>query len=763
MADGRTYGWPDLQTTDPLMEIWSGLQAQEGHPPLVDLARQIVDAFCHRPTVSLVTVAADHDGGTLLEPTWSRRTRTCLVHWTGDAEPRWIVQPDAFTQLINQSTAGQLTTARGNLPGFSAWPADGGSDDTASVAGWLLAPILCDQQPLMAVALGLTSPTVETVEEAGHLLRLQAGLTALTTFWVETVDLRSQLRRTRTENRALNRLNHLQGRFVAMASHEFKTPLTSITAYTDVLRGHLTDAEFPHATEFLGVIRTEAGRLLRMANRILDYSRMELGKELLDSRPQDIGPLITETLRTLRPNIAAKNQTVAINVEPGLPQAEVDPDLIRQVLVNLIGNAVKYTPERGCISVDLTEIDSALRIAVTDTGPGIAPHDLRRIFHEFYRAQGTAEVQEGSGLGLSIVRHILNLHGGHITVTSGPEGGSCFAIQLPKEVTVADPLPALLTDVLDQGDARRLLQSLLCLLAEMTASPTVVLQLSGGTESCAMVAGLGPDLGALQLIAGCEDRQSHRMCTKLELSPEVFGYLRVQRRNTSQTYKADDLSQLQVLAQVVTHTLQAVLGLTGPRTKTPKVIEALQMLLQARRHGIPTATAEALHLTRALAEELALESSQIDRLLYAAALHDAGMARVEDEIMMGQQELDWDERDEVDRHVEQGVDLLEPLLPDPRVTDIIRHHHERLDGSGYPDGLRGEDIPLESRVLAVIDAWFSLTRERPFRSGLPATAAIAEIKDHVGTQFDARVTDVFIDVLKTESVLSDDTPVPTNR
>jgi HD-GYP domain-containing protein (c-di-GMP phosphodiesterase class II) len=105
--------------------------------------------------------------------------------------------------------------------------------------------------------------------------------------------------------------------------------------------------------------------------------------------------------------------------------------------------------------------------------------------------------------------------------------------------------------------------------------------------------------------------------------------------------------------------------------------------------------------------------------------------------------------------VDQVVDLLGPLLPDTDIEKIIRHHHERFDGTGYPDGLSGEEIPLGSRLMAVIDTWFSLTSPRPFRAGLSPEAALTEIIAHAGTQFDGRIVTELTEVLQNEGVLTD--------
>ena len=219
----------------------------------------------------------------------------------------------------------------------------------------------------------------------------------MTAVWSHALALNARLRMADDENRALTRLNRLQGRFVAMASHEFKAPLTSITAYTDVLGGQLKEADFSHAEEFLGVIRNEAGRLLRMVNRILDFTRMGHGSHLLALKPVDLEPLVQDTVQSLGPEIARKELTVTVDAPAGLPRAEVDPDLIRQVLLNLLHNAVKFTPNKGRVIVKLREEESAVAVSVLDDGPGIPPENIRRIFQEFYRAEGGTRPRKAPG------------------------------------------------------------------------------------------------------------------------------------------------------------------------------------------------------------------------------------------------------------------------------------------------------------------------------------------------------------------------------
>ncbi|MFH1845879.1 MAG: HAMP domain-containing sensor histidine kinase [bacterium] len=159
--------------------------------------------------------------------------------------------------------------------------------------------------------------------------------------------LTEQMATLRAENEVLSRLNRMQGEFVAVASHELKAPLTSIGAYTEVLQQHADESAFPENGQFLGIIKEEAERLLRMVDRILDFSQLEFGQRLLTTCPTTLVSLIQETTRALDPLLARKNLTLTIDCADDLPRVDVDRDLIKQALINLVNNAIKYTPEGG--------------------------------------------------------------------------------------------------------------------------------------------------------------------------------------------------------------------------------------------------------------------------------------------------------------------------------------------------------------------------------------------------------------------------------
>ncbi len=778
------------RTKDPVEHFMSLIGSGMGQPNLVDLGNAFLGTWSDLPGVKAAAVATDPTGPVLLDrscrgniESWLVTTRNrdgkvshpCWVgmsgRWSGLASS-WDDSPQEIPLVLQGS---------GPFPGGEPWMAEGQGFEPVSCTDWLMAPIELRGKVKFVLLLGLDGnpdlhdPVRQTLE------RLVKALTPVTAVWGHALALNARLRMADDENRALTRLNRLQGRFVAMASHEFKAPLTSITAYTDVLGGQLKDADFSHAEEFLGVIRNESGRLLRMVNRILDFTRMGHGSHLLALKPVDLEPLVKDTVRSLDPEITRKELVVTVDAPVGLPRAEVDPDLIRQVLMNLIHNAVKFTPNQGQILITMREKESAVAVSVLDNGPGIPPENLRRIFREFYRAEGGTSVEEGTGLGLTIARHIVNLHGGHIEVARRPGGGSDFCFLVPKETGSMVSLSDVLGKSIEPEQGARLVENLLFLLAEMTGSRTVAMLLRNGQGALVPVGAIGLDVDAakpLPLIENerwtrfldqgeavtnpgslvrdlgwCPNKgttENNRMYAPLGAGDDALGCVILGRRSGLESYDQADLTQLSVLSEIVKTALNDLKGGFARSTAT------VRLLLQIRRHGVPTVTPQSLVLAGKLGQRLGLNKREVKRLQLAAVLHDAGMAQVEEEIVFGESELSLDERDEVNRHVEQVVDLLGPLLPDSAHEQIIRHHHERYDGTGYPDGLSGLDIPLGSRLMAVIDTWFSLTSPRPFRNGLSPAEAHAEILAHAGTQFDGDIVAEFTQILHDEDVLTDE-------
>ena len=224
----------------------------------------------------------------------------------------------------------------------------------------------------------------------------------------------------------------LKNDFVSSVSHELRTPLASINAYVEMLIDGEADNE-KTTREFYDIIQSEAGRLGRLIDNILNISRIESGLVKIDKQPQSLTVIVKEAVEVITPQARTKGITLEEKLTPVFYQTMADKDMLYQAVLNLLSNAVKYTPQNGTIRVE-TAVDEANKRVMTrisDSGVGIPPKDLPFVFDKFYRVAANSHMAKGTGLGLSLVRHIVEtVHGGRIFVQSEVGKGSCFGFEL---------------------------------------------------------------------------------------------------------------------------------------------------------------------------------------------------------------------------------------------------------------------------------------------------------------------------------------------
>jgi signal transduction histidine kinase len=226
-------------------------------------------------------------------------------------------------------------------------------------------------------------------------------------------------------------LARLKSDFVSNVSHELRTPLALIRLYAETLElGRITTQE--KKQQYYRIIRKESERLTALINNILDFSRIEAGRKEYEFRSTDIAELVRNTLESYRYQIEQQGFAFEENIDSNLPAVPVDREAIARALVNLVNNALKYSSDEKFLGVRLYRQDSVVKLEVADHGIGIARRDLSKIFEKFYRAgDPLVHNTKGSGLGLSLVRHITQAHGGDIAVESTPGRGSKFILTLP--------------------------------------------------------------------------------------------------------------------------------------------------------------------------------------------------------------------------------------------------------------------------------------------------------------------------------------------
>jgi signal transduction histidine kinase len=232
------------------------------------------------------------------------------------------------------------------------------------------------------------------------------------------------------------RLERAKSEFVAMASHELRSPLTSIKGFVELLERSPENMS-ERQREFVDIILRSTDRLVDLVNDLLDVARIEADRVEINRRPIDVGEAVREVVELMGPRIHDKHQQLGVYIAPTLPLAMADPSRVRQIVANLLTNAHLYTAEEGRIHVGVEPDRASVQIVVADSGVGMTAEEKARVFERFYRGGDGRRLGPGTGLGLSIVKSLVEMHEGEIEVESEPGRGTTFRVLLP--VAVAGP------------------------------------------------------------------------------------------------------------------------------------------------------------------------------------------------------------------------------------------------------------------------------------------------------------------------------------
>jgi signal transduction histidine kinase len=234
----------------------------------------------------------------------------------------------------------------------------------------------------------------------------------------------------REQVRRLREIERLKTDFFNNVSHDLLTPLGAVTTATGLLVSDRDSRLSPLATSLLANIERNAERLNVMVKDLLEVARIQSGRITLKRARVDAGVILRDAVDAVAPQFKAKGQHLDVQSPAEMTPLWVDGDRLERVLVNLLQNAHTHTPAGGKVSVVVDQPDGVVRFAVHDTGPGIEPDQRERVFERFYRPEGSA-ARSGAGLGLSIAKTIVELHGGTISVESSPGAGASFIVEVP--------------------------------------------------------------------------------------------------------------------------------------------------------------------------------------------------------------------------------------------------------------------------------------------------------------------------------------------
>ena len=581
--------------------------------------------------------------------------------------------------------------------------------------------------------------------------------------------------------------NILKADFVSHVSHELRTPLTSIKAYVEALCDNADDPHFLQRKEFLDIVSKETNRLIRIVSDVLDVSKIEFGQRPITRTPVDLNAVVADVLDMLSPALRDRQVRIDADVPGDLPRIDGDADLIKQVFINLISNAIKYSPRGTTVTVAAREEAVNILVSVADQGVGIPKDEIGSVFEKYFRARSQKESKmEGLGLGLAIVKNIVEQHGGNVRVESREGHGSTFYFTLPREHCFND-LIGYIGEVVDAREQlHEMLELIVRMIAELLNAKRVSLMLldksrselfikmSFGIEEWVVentrvkvgqgIAGMVVERGEPLLIANIEENDIYiapnspqydtvsLVSVPLRVNDVVVGVINVNNKTNGRPFDRDDLNLLMSFSERISRALERVRVVDDSHSFLQDTIDAFKRMLETQTQT--KVIEQAIDHSVKIARKMGLPEKDVSVIQYVASVHDIGMTEISDEILNKALHLSTEERKQIQRHPERGAELIRPLEFVEAVSNIILYHHEHWDGSGYPMGLKGEEIPVGARILSVIDAFQSMTLGRPYRSRKSTESALEELIEHAGTQFDRDVVEAFVAALKEDGKIA---------
>lgn len=558
--------------------------------------------------------------------------------------------------------------------------------------------------------------------------------------------------------------NQAKSEFASVASHELKTPLTAIKASVDTLLANVRCGDHEAMEEFLLVIREEADRLIDMTGKILEISALDYSNRVMERRPVRLRRVVDSCAQALEVHLQEKDMHLQVEVPLDLPPVFADPGMIRQVLINLIGNAIKFSTSGQSITVRARGREDAIEVLVVDEGLGIPLEEQPHIFERYYQGsrQGDNHSQS-TGLGLAIVREIVEQHQGHVHVESVSGAGATFAFDLPiaRDGFGLEGTPL---ELKQSGEVEEFLRLAVDWIGHV-----------GRAEDCLLFLGTPEELQLYWATEECENLlQAAKVATQslqrggalIAVEPDasliaVPLYFKdrsvgsfVARRRTP-VFRQED----QLLVESIVDRIGRVIGEAAaqrdPGRLLRRAMRAVRDLLQSGQRRVPTKVDPAL-LAWELADRAGADMELARDVRLATNFHDVAMAQIGLDIEKQDRPLSPAERQKLHEHPRQAARLLEDIQAMEAVGTIVLHHHEWFNGDGYPDGLCGDAIPLGARIVAIIDAYCSMTAPRKYKPVHVPLEAARELVRCSGRQFDPRLVLQFLQMLRDKSWIEAD-------
>lgn len=517
-------------------------------------------------------------------------------------------------------------------------------------------------------------------------------------------------------NRRMGELQQLKSAFLSAVSHELRTPLTSIRAYLDSLREDLDRPGLEAPLRFVRILDDESRRLSDLIDSILSFSHLERGSNPMEFKALDAREPLATAIEALQPMAEAKKVSLQIGAGNADILIEADLELLKQLILHLGGNAIKFTAPGGEVRIHAEADGEGLVLTVADTGIGIPEDQLDRVFERFYQVdQSLVRRFGGTGLGLALCKSIVEVHGGSLEVQSTVGEGSTFTVRLPRRTPNRSQPAAPATFAADAEEALRL--TLEWAAGVLGVERLALLVPAGGADRLAVRAAVGlPGRGETTIAARGE------RLTGFGDGPEARVEVAHEGCPLGLLVAAGTAGGNEAAAVVLAEVARRIGFVLAQANRVTASQEALAQSAEHLRGEVTRlslgriASSDRLKRARRLATTLGLTEVEAAHVAWASAA-DAADASLADARRGGE------DRPEA-------------------VREILAHRHERVDGTGTPQGLVGDEIVLGARILAVTAAF-----EAAITGGNAAVTpeqAIDGLRHRSGQEFDPMVVEALV-------------------
>jgi response regulator RpfG family c-di-GMP phosphodiesterase/signal transduction histidine kinase len=610
--------------------------------------------------------------------------------------------------------------------------------------------------------------------------------------------------------------------FMANISHELRTPLTLMLLPIKPLMDGKYGALPEMVMDILRTINKNCLKLLKMINDLLDLAKLEDDKMRFNFKKVEAVSFCKSIIDSILPTTEERGLTLNFRHTSEMTEVVIDSEQFEKVLLNLLSNAIKFTPKGGIITLAIDEMDNHVVFTVEDNGEGI-PDDMHDIiFDRFSQVDNSATKRHGgTGIGLSLVKEIVELHKGTVEVNSEIGRGSRFTVKLLKgynhitekmmdrrkadkpvavkkrwtdyeRVKISDvvedkrqfqlidlakaSLPEIAGIDLCSHDSTLLLiddnHDMLRMMSLILREEYNILVASSAEEGLKIMREKKPDLIVSDVMMPGMD--GYEFCRQVKLDETLRHTPILLVTALSESSKlvegvdsgADDylskpfdpmVLKARISSLLRMRRIEAELALINRNSKIrnedlierqqslfSSLIKSLASTIDAKDEYTHNHSVRVTEYCLAMAESMGIAGTERKDIEMAAILHDVGKIGVPESILLKKGKLTDEEFSQVKTHPVKGESIIKQVVELKNVALIVRAHHERYDGRGYPDGLAKQSIPLEARIMSVADSYDAMTSNRPYRMSLSHNTAVKEIVKKSGTQFDPEVVEHFL-------------------